>query len=321
MTAGNASAALPFSAIYAFGDSLSDVGNVYLATNLATGGERPEPGPPYVDGQFSNGPIWVQDLAEMMSLPALTPSLINGNDFAWGGATAGAGAAVPSLLDQVGIFLAAKGGAPSNALYTFSIGANDLFGVLSGSAQPRGLSQIAGDVAKAAQALELAGARHLMLFGVPNLGLTPMILTAGAPDLPAEASSLTRRFNETVLADIAAEAPRLAVYYIDAYGLLTDVVSDPGRFGFANVTDPCWTGEIAGYLGGGSLCSELQDVQNRRLFWDSAHPTQAAHRLVADAGAGLTGVILGFAKFRARKARAVGFARSAPSSSATDCAG
>jgi phospholipase/lecithinase/hemolysin len=304
MTAGNASAASPFSAIYAFGDSLSDVGNVYLATNLATGGERPEPGAPYVGGQFSNGPVWVQDLAEMMGLPALTPSLLNGTDFAWGGATAGAGAAaVPSLLDQVGMFLSGKSRAPSNALYTISIGANDLFDILSGSAQPRDLSQIAGDVAKAAQALELAGARRLMLFGVPNLGLTPMILTAGMRNLQTEASSLTRQFNEAVLGDIAAEAPRLAVYHIDAYGLSTDVIGDPGRFGFANVTDPCWTGEIAGYPGGGSLCSELKAVQNRYLFWDSAHPTQAAHRLVAEAAAGLIGVILGFAEFGARKAR------------------
>ena len=66
-----------------FGDSLSDVGNVYLATNGI------EPASPYVDGQFSNGPVWVQDLAARLGLPALTPSLAGGSDYAFGGATTG----------------------------------------------------------------------------------------------------------------------------------------------------------------------------------------------------------------------------------------
>ncbi len=71
----------PYTAIYSFGDSLSDVGNVYLATG--------QPASPYVNGQYSNGPVWVQDLATKMGLPALTPSSVGGNDYAWGGATTG----------------------------------------------------------------------------------------------------------------------------------------------------------------------------------------------------------------------------------------
>ena len=56
LMSGSAAHAAQFSAEYVFGDSLSDVGNVYLAT----GGI--EPASPYVDGQFSNGPVWAQDL-------------------------------------------------------------------------------------------------------------------------------------------------------------------------------------------------------------------------------------------------------------------
>src|SRR5260370_24674603 len=50
ITAGQALASSPFSAMYSFGDSLSDVGNVYIAT----GGTKPAS--PYVNGQFSNRP-------------------------------------------------------------------------------------------------------------------------------------------------------------------------------------------------------------------------------------------------------------------------
>jgi hypothetical protein len=52
--------ASPFSALYAFGDSLSDARNTFIAT----GGAAP-PAPPYasVNGYavFSNGPVWVHD--------------------------------------------------------------------------------------------------------------------------------------------------------------------------------------------------------------------------------------------------------------------
>jgi phospholipase/lecithinase/hemolysin len=57
LLSGSAAHAAQFSAEYVFGDSLSDVGNVFIATDGA------KPASPYVDGQFSNGPVWVQDLA------------------------------------------------------------------------------------------------------------------------------------------------------------------------------------------------------------------------------------------------------------------
>ena len=81
--------AAPFSAIYAFGDSLSDAGNAYIAT----GGATPV-SPPYSDGRFSNGPVWVQDLSDFLGLGPLAPSLAqpsapNRTDFAVGGAQTG----------------------------------------------------------------------------------------------------------------------------------------------------------------------------------------------------------------------------------------
>ena len=78
----------PIDAIYAFGDSLSDVGNIYAYTSVAA--PPAIPAAPYVNGQFSNGSVWVQDLANTLGLGPLLPSLAGGTDFAVGGAQTGA---------------------------------------------------------------------------------------------------------------------------------------------------------------------------------------------------------------------------------------
>ena len=157
ISAGQAVAASPYTAIYSFGDSLSDVGNVYLAK----GGL--EPASPYVGGQFSNGPVWVQDLAGMLGLPALTPSLAGGNDYAFGGATTGYRGTnnkeVPNLAQQIATFsLDHAFKAPSSALYTFSIGANDLFGILDAGLGDGSIAQ--ADVRKAAKYVAAGASRH-----------------------------------------------------------------------------------------------------------------------------------------------------------------
>ena len=70
-------------AIYAFGDSLTDVGNFYTVDR------RRVPGAPYVNGQFTNGNVWVQDLASDLGLAPLRPSLLGGTDYAYGTAESG----------------------------------------------------------------------------------------------------------------------------------------------------------------------------------------------------------------------------------------
>lgn len=44
--------------------------------------------PPYFRGRFSNGPVWVEDLADRLALD-LEPSLQGGTNFAFGGAETG----------------------------------------------------------------------------------------------------------------------------------------------------------------------------------------------------------------------------------------
>ena len=286
ISAAHAQAASPFATIYSFGDSLSDVGNVYLATG------QTQPANPYANGQFSNGPIWVQDLAAGLGLPALTPSLAGGHDYAWGGATTGypltinPTVPVPALTTQISTFLGLQSDiAPPNALYTFSIGANDLFGILdagltgsAATALAAGAAQVEAD---AAGELKAKGATDLVLFGVPDLGLTPSIKAANAidPGLGAEATTLSQQFDSFVLQDLATDAPGLAIHYVDGFALIQNAVNDPNAYGFTNVSDPCWTGGFTGFAGPGSECVS----PGTYLFWDGVHPTSLGHKLFADA--------------------------------------
>jgi phospholipase/lecithinase/hemolysin len=318
LMSASAAQAAGFSAEYVFGDSLSDVGNVYLAT----GGI--EPASPYVNGQFSNGPVWVQDLAARLGLPALIPSLAEGSDYAFGGATTGStytnNPAVPNLAQQVDTFLLGNASAPSDALYTFSIGANDLFAILNGSTGGLTPTQAAAAaalvVASEAGELAAAGAKDLALFDVPDLGVTPEI-TALGPAASAAATALSAFFDQQVLQDLAPiEAAGLTVLDLNTYALIDEAVQDPSTFGFSNVTDPCWTGGFTGSATGGSLCSTLPAVQDTYLFWDDVHPTAAGQLLVSDAALRALGLPvpepstwallligfggLGFAGYRAR---------------------
>jgi phospholipase/lecithinase/hemolysin len=77
----NIGSASAYTALFAFGDSLSDAGNAFIASGGVT------PPLPYVGGHFSNGPTWVEDLSVGLGLGTLTPSLAGGTDFAIGGAT------------------------------------------------------------------------------------------------------------------------------------------------------------------------------------------------------------------------------------------
>jgi phospholipase/lecithinase/hemolysin len=66
-----------FSRLFVFGDSLSDTGNLYAMT----GGYPP---PPYWNGRFSNGKLWVEYLADSLQMP-----IAAGDNYAVAGATTG----------------------------------------------------------------------------------------------------------------------------------------------------------------------------------------------------------------------------------------
>lgn len=257
-------AAAPFTAIYGFGDSLSDTGNVKLATGGAV------PAAPYFDGRFSNGPVAVEHLAQALGLPIL-PSLAGGTNYAYGGARTGSGGSVPGVLDQVALFgLANANVADPGALYFMFAGGNDLRDAAAdpGNAATivqQGVTNLIG----ALTTLYGMGARDFFVPNLPNLGRTPESLGSGTA---AGATFLSQTFNAllaTSLNTFALLRPDAVVYQFNTYLTFEALFANPAAFGYTNTTQACLA--VPG-------CDP-----NAFIFWDGIHPTAKVHEYIGTA--------------------------------------
>jgi phospholipase/lecithinase/hemolysin len=285
-------AAAAYTSIFAFGDSLSDAGNLFSES----GGRIPLK--PYVDGHFSNGPTWVEDLSQMLGLGPMKPFLTStdGTNYAFGGAQTGTTDINPpnpsspihiDFPDQVNAYDLLNPVPVKGALYTLDIGANDIMnalaefvgGEISLPEVRTVVSQAEINTIDSVGTLFGLGARSLLFYEVPNLGLTPRF---DGTALQSLASGLAESFNVAVLKGLAGlKSDGLKVFTLDTYDLLGEIKKDPSGFGFMNVTDPCWTGGFTD-PNSGALCSPNLDDQNQFLFWDEVHPTAAGHLLAAE---------------------------------------
>jgi phospholipase/lecithinase/hemolysin len=280
---------MAYTALFAFGDSLSDAGNDWIID----GGT--DPVSPYYQGHFSNGLTWVEDLSNMLGLGTLRPSLEGGNDFAFGGAETGPtaieGINPGDLLFQVAQYAVLHPTPVAGALYTLDVGGNDIFkaidefhaGQITPSEVGTVIAQAEANTVHAIEALYALGARNLLFYEVPDLGLTPN-LRADGPAWQNLGSDLAKSFDQTVLSDLAPleRYGGLKVYDLPTYSLLDTVVNNPSAFSsygvtFTNVTSQAWTGNFTN-PNSGSLASNASTY----LFFDSVHPTGLAHQLTAD---------------------------------------
>jgi phospholipase/lecithinase/hemolysin len=233
-----------------YGDSLSDNGNLFNAIGY--------PPAPYFDGRFSNGPVAAEQLAAALGVPIL--------DFAVGGATTGVGNYVdggtqttPGSHGLPGMKLELAASTPiltpaltSSALFMVWGGANDF--LVAGS-----VTTAVANIDSIIATLQGDGVQHILVPGMPDLGITPDFFG------DAVATGYAEAFNSLLIASLPP-----GVTYADTFNLSEELSTDPGAFGLTNSTDPCLTTT--------SICSN----PNQYLFWDGFHPTTAADAILAN---------------------------------------
>ena len=276
--------AASFTGMYVFGDSLSDIGNVYNST----GGFPPFP---YDDGRFSNGPVWVETLGTQLGLnPAALTDPLSGNpaqgiNYAFGGATTGTENTInpllpapllPGLQQQIGTFAATTPVVDQNALYVVWAGANDyLGGGITNTKKP------VNNLKDSIQSLYGLGARNFMVLNLPDLGSTPTGVMNGQTTVLNERTAKHNSRLQNALNTLDQSFADINLYNVNVNSLFRDAVDNPAQYGFANVTDPCV--DLENPSNPNNLLCGLapESVQNSFLFWDTLHPTAAGHQIVA----------------------------------------
>jgi phospholipase/lecithinase/hemolysin len=290
-------AAAPFTEIIAFGDSLTDVGNV---AGLTVPGVSPVIFGYYQETHFSDNIIWVETLANYWGLPARTPGRTSttlppnptGNTWAWGGSEAAAGTVqpqgviepIPNLLAEINEYILSNTLNP-NSLYTIWSGADNL--LVGGNFGPIAAKKAVKAVKAAMQRLDLAGARHILVFNMPQLGDTPSAQAGG--DISIFLADLYTHFYNK---DLRRTLKKLAknkhfhanIYFVDIFSEILKVVTIVNRGGtyvpsFFVPGPPVAINNVKDE--GLTFFQNTGYFPPNYLFWDDVHPTTQGHQVVA----------------------------------------
>ncbi|HTD91884.1 MAG TPA: SGNH/GDSL hydrolase family protein [Burkholderiales bacterium] len=295
--------ALPYSALYVFGDSLSDVGNDLIITD----GALPAQGV-YTDGistgRFTNGQNYIDRLASSLGVSA-APSLAGGNNYAYGGArtTYVTPGLVPfgglSFNQQITAYTSTHAAADPNAVYVLWIGANDMADAIrAAAANPANANSIIGAAITSAMSgigsaignLSSRGVQHFLVPNLPDLSRIPLIAGFNNNLLTGLAHNASVAFNQNLAGTLDLGVfSGLDIRDLNIYSALNGVLANPGANGFTNVASACYTGEVDGTpLPPGSLIPPTICANpSGYVFWDYEHPTEAVHAIVASLALGV----------------------------------
>lgn len=252
-----------------FGDSLTDTGNV----SLATGGAVP-PSAFYFQGRYSGGPIWVDTLAEYLGEATPTPSLAGGKNFAFGGARLTAGFnpyGTPTIGQQVGLYYLAGNDPDADDVFTLWAGANDFF-FSNGTADPAAVAAAMGD---AIEMLIAGGGTTFVVANLPLLGQTPFFQDLGVQPLIDGANLWSAAYNFYLDLELDAldALPGVAIVAIDMPAVFTELVAE-NPLGLTDFDDAVGPYDAAGFL------TAITADPDEYLFYDSVHPGSPAHQYV-----------------------------------------
>jgi phospholipase/lecithinase/hemolysin len=252
----------PFDEIIIFGASMSDNGNAYIITDGAYGG------PPNYLGRFSNGPVWVERLAEDLGFgtatetsPLPAPSEAGGTNYAVAGASTG------WMVSRLGAT-----GMGKQVEYFFEDGRTldgDELIVMQGGGNESSAMLAANNVLQHIATLAAAGGKHFLVDNYHRISQAPGVVQDGWAD------TYVVQYGQHMAAglDELEDEYDITVYRFDMLGLNDDMIANPGDYGLTNTTD--------------ALRASAGGDPDEYLWWDTHHFTAKVHKIFADAAASL----------------------------------
>jgi outer membrane lipase/esterase len=270
LAAASSADAQTYNRLVVFGDSLSDNGNLFVATGGAA------PTAPFLNGRFSTGPTFVELLG--FNLAKVGGPVSGSIDYAYGGSRTDAIATPgPGMRTQLQAYTAAGGRFGPNDLVSILGGANNIFQALpaagaspnpTGAISPVSLAA-ANDINFLTNSVAAAGAGTILVTNLPKLSLTPQFRGTAAAPL---ADFAVTTFNGALLTSLSATAaanPNTNIIVMDLFKIGDTIAGNPGQFGITNVTTPC-----------GSVTPACADPGY--FYVDGVHPTALGHQIIAE---------------------------------------
>lgn len=276
-------AAAPLHNVVMFGDSLSDNGNLYAFMDH----QLPQ-SPPYFEGRFSNGPVWIERLVATYFPSDPSAHLFN---YAFGGAGVlddNADDVLFTLKREVDSYLLThQDKASEDSLFVVWIGSNNYLGMPSEVEET--LKMVNAGITSSLKRLADKGAKHILVLNLPDLGRSPAAIEFDSIEMMTYFSTQHNQALDKTMADFKQTYPDVNWLYFDMNQMFGQVLEHHEEYGFTNITSTCYN-SIINETTKRSVLKMVASVQPKAkldactgyLFFDLVHPTAAAHQLMAE---------------------------------------
>lgn len=294
---------------------------------------------PYYAYRFSNGSVWNEYLAMMLGL-----NLIDKNQYenqAFGGSWAVTydyqltvwnmirhpigtikdlinGKLIPPSLGLVTqTYLMVNKQLSSDSLYVLFAGGNDYLNVLqfednyNPAVMTTYVDNVISSIESSSKRLINAGAKHLIIFGVPDVGVAPKFVNTSDEAVLSQATRWHNERLEKAVDKWRGQYEEVTFTYVDIQKMLEEAILNPEEHDLTNVTDACIDVKLPKLFASGFVAqnhpfknnSVLQYAETLQytdrnfatgeknyhvcanpdeyLFWDEVHPTKKVHQSLA----------------------------------------
>ncbi|CEK12073.1 lysophospholipase/glycerophospholipid:cholesterol acyltransferase PlaC [Legionella hackeliae] len=293
------------------------------------------PGEPYWQNHFSNGRVWNEYLASMLGLDREDIHYYDNQAFGGSWAvtydyqvttwnlirhplgtlkTLIVGKLIPPSLGlTVQAYLLMNSSLDEKAVYFVFTGANDYLNVLffednyNPAVMSAYIDNVIDGLGAGVRKLVKAGARHVVIMGLPDIGSAPKFVnTTDKAVLAAAMQQHNERLQKRV-EEWHTAYPEVDFLYVDIQQFLQKALVDPQKYGFSNITDACIDvkfpmfgafanspfarnyvlqyAQVLQYrdrqFGPDEKNYHICDAPEGYLFWDEVHPTTRAHHFLA----------------------------------------